>query len=100
MATRIGPTEDTPITPGWIETRLDEIIAALPEEVARAFAPCRATYLDCLAGTSGPVDPEIERLHCNAQVLRRLHDARLDKASLEDLGRQLEALEAELAART
>lgn len=98
--TRLGPTEDTPITPSWVETRFDDILASLPSQTAQALRAERARYLDCLAGTSGPADPAITRPRCHADLLQRLHAAGLDPELTAELHRQLEALEAELDARS
>jgi hypothetical protein len=100
MTTRVGPTEDTPATPGWVEQRLDEVMAALPPALAQALATERDGYLDCLAGTTGPEDPLVGRERCHAAMLRRLRADGLDDAALDQLHEQLERLEAELGERT
>ena len=105
MTTRVGPTEDTPATPSWVERRLDEIVAALPEPLRPAMERERGRYLDCLAGTAGPEDPLIGRQRCHQSLMQRLRAGEpdvgaRDDAALDQLHRTLEALEAELASGT
>lgn len=100
MAGQFGPTEDTPATPGWVEERLDELIGELPPDIAAAVQAERGPYLDCLAGSVGPLDPEVQHTRCHVLMLRRLRAAGLERGALDDLGRRLEALEDEFAGRT
>jgi len=88
-------SEDAPATPGWVEARLDEILAGLP-----AVGHCRGAYLDCLARCRPPADPGEGRDRCRAVVLDCLAGTGMDPAALRRLDTALEALEAEIGEDT
>jgi hypothetical protein len=90
-------SEDVAATPGWVEARLDEILAALPAPVRVA---CRSAYLDCLARCRPPANVEAGHDRCRAVFLDCLAGAGLDRPALQALEPELEALEAEIAENT
>lgn len=90
--------EDAPATPGWVEERLDEILAVRP--IPAAGAGCRAAYLACLANCRGDLDAEAGHDGCRTAFLGCLRDAGLAGAPLDELAAELEALEAEISERT
>lgn len=98
--TRVGPTEDTPATPSWVEQALNALVADLPDAAAVALRAERGAYLDCLAATNGPDDPLIAMQRCHALLLQRLRAYGLDTATMERLHQTLENLEADFADRT
>lgn len=93
-------TEAIPATPGWAEARLEQIFARLPPDAAPA---CNA-FAVCLARSKAPATPSdllgAEFEPCHAALRRDLAQAGLDPALLDALGRDLAALEAELAAES
>lgn len=89
--------EEAPATPGWVEERLDEILALYP--LGAAGAPCRAAYLACLAECRGNLDPEAGHDRCRIALLGCLREAGV-AGRLEELAAELEALEAEISDRT
>ncbi len=93
-------TEDIPATPGWVEERLDELFAALPA----AAGPARRAYAACLAGRKAPAAPSdllgAEFETCRGVLRRSLLTAGIDRDALDRLDKELEALEAELAAES
>lgn len=90
-------TEEIAATPGWVETELDEILAALPSARIR---PCRDAYLECLARCRRPVDAEEGHDRCRARFLAALDEAGLDKERVAALEPRLKALESEISERT
>ena len=92
-------TEDTPATPGWVETELDAILAPLPPRPT--IAKLRVGYLDCLAGIRGPADDgEAAHDRCRARFLQGLREDNVDASVVAALDHRLAALEAEITART
>jgi hypothetical protein len=89
--------EDAAATPGWVEERLDEILALHP--LGAHGTPCRAAYLACLAECRGNLDAEAGHDRCRAEFLRCLREAGAGP-SLDALAAELEALEAEISDRT
>lgn len=85
--------EEAPATPGWVEERLDEILALYP--LGAAGADCRAAYLACLAECRGNLDPEAGHDRCRAAFLNCLRGRGLD-IRLDVLADELERLEAEI----
>jgi len=90
--------EDTAATPGWVEERLDEILAL--HSIGDAGARCRAGYLACLAGCRGAMDAEEAHDRCRAAFIVCLREGGLAGPPLEALAAELEALEAEISERT
>lgn len=90
-------TEDTPATPGWVETTLDTILASLPVS-AEKLAPFRGSYLDCLAGCGRATDLDSAHDSCRQGLLRALKDGlELDTATLRTLEEKLEKLELDIS---
>jgi hypothetical protein len=93
-------TEEIPATPGWLDERLDAAFGHLAGDDRVAAA--RDQYEDCLAMAKAPAAPsdllgaECER--CRSLLLASLAGLGLDDAALRQLGKRLEAVEAELAA--
>jgi hypothetical protein len=91
-------TEEIASTPGWVEERLDTIFAALPA----AAGPGRDAYASCLARSKAPGAPSdllgAEFQGCRSALRQALLRAGVDGATLDRLGEQLEALEAEITA--
>lgn len=88
-------TEDTPSTPGWVESSLDAILADLPV-AAEKLAALRASYLDCLAGCGRAGDLDAEHDACRSAFLgglssvldlsapdRRVLEQKLEKLELD-----------------
>jgi hypothetical protein len=90
--------EERAATPGWVEERLDEILAAHP--IGAAGARCRSGYLACLAGCRGAIDAEEGHDRCRAAFLGCLREHGLPHAMLAALAGDLEELEAEISDRT
>lgn len=89
-------TEDVPVTPGWVDSELDEIFASLPQRPTIAAA--RTGYADCLAASRVGVEAGHDR--CRHVLLDALA---ADGIAVQDRGpleQRLEALEAEITART
>ncbi len=85
-------TEEGPVAPGWVDQELDEIFAGLPEGH-------RAQYADCLAGSRvGDVEASHDR--CRVALLAQLQADGVEDGVREGLRERLEALEAEITART
>ena len=93
-------TEPIPATPGWVDERLDTIFARLPD----AARPAAAAFAECLAQTKSPASPSdllgAEFEPCHAALRQALLRANLDDAAIAEAMRQLEALEAEVAAQS
>ncbi len=85
--------EETPATPGWVDSRLDEAFAPL----GSVAVATREAYASCLAGVRGSVDMDAGHDRCRSRALATLRDLGLDVATL-DL--TLQALEAEISAGT
>jgi len=90
--------EERAATPGWVEQRLDEILAAHP--VGAAGPACRAAYLACLADCRGAIDAEAGHDRCRAAFLRCLREQETPHALVDALAPELEDLEAEISERT
>lgn len=95
---RVSTTEDTPATPGWVESELDEILAGLPRRPS--LSKLRAAYLDCLAGIGGAVDMEAAHDRCRATFLEGLGEDGIAAEDVRALDHRLAALEAEITTRT
>jgi len=91
-------TEEIAATPGWVDERLDELFAKLPQ--GGAVAAAREQYLDCLAGDKAPATPSDmlgeEFVSCRARLNAALQAAGVDTAARAQLGSALQALEAEI----
>ncbi len=91
-------TDPIAATPGWVDNRLDPIFARLPMEAQPA---CNA-FAECLAGSKAPASPSdmlgAEFEPCHAALRQALAGMSIDSALLERIMRDLEALEAEIAA--
>lgn len=91
-------TEEIPSTPGWVDARLDEVFASIPD--SPAIREAKGAYAACLARQKEPVAPSdilgAEFGPCRTALRRALQaaDAGSELAALEP---KLEALEAELA---
>ena len=92
-------TEEIASAPSWVEKRLDDVFAALPEHPGLAAA--RNGYLSCVARKKAPAAPSdmlgAEFDGCRATVRRQVAELGLPDDALAQLDRQLEALEAEMA---
>lgn len=92
-------TEEIAATPGWVDQRLDEVFAALPQ--TSEVASCRDQYAACLAGEKQPGAPSdmlgAEFNRCRSLLMAALAGVGVDDAALAGLGDKLEALEAEIA---
>ena len=85
-------TEEGPVAPGWVDQELDEILAG----VAEAH---RAQYAQCLAASRvGDVEASHDR--CRVALLQQLEADGVEGSVREGLRERLEALEAEITART
>lgn len=93
-------TEDLAATPGWLERRLDEVLADLPP--GAALKQARADYLRCLVRHKAPSVPSDllgeEFASCRRALHLALMPLHLPRAAAEELDRRLEALEAEFDA--
>ena len=95
---RPSVTEDGPVTPSWVESELDELLAPLPARPT--IAKLRIAYLDCLAGIGGPADIEAAHDRCRARFLHGLREEGIGAGTVDGLDHRLAALEAELTSRT
>jgi hypothetical protein len=89
-------TESIPATPGWVDEKLDEIFARLPEGTRSArddFASCLAAKKSH-AELSDLLGSEFEP--CHAVLRRALLGAGVDRAALDSVMADVEALEAEI----
>lgn len=91
--TQSSLTEETPATPGWVDAR----VAALFAPYGATATGARDAYLDCLASVRGAVDVDIGHDRCRVAALRTIAEFTDDTATLD---RELQALEAEIAAST
>ena len=89
-------TEDGPVTPGWVEQELDDAFAPLPQRPTLATA--RTRYADCLAASRQ--DAEAAHDRCRRTLLAALAEDGVAPDACRALELRLEALEAELTART
>ena len=91
-------TEEIASTPGWVDERLDEVFAGLPDNPAVQDA--KRAYANCLAGRKEPAAGSdalgAEFSPCRKALHRALQAADLG-TDLAALDPKLEALEAELA---
>jgi len=89
-------TEEIASTPGWVEERLDEAFAGLPE----AAGPARDAYATCLARRKAPAAPSdllgAEFQDCQGTLRRDLLAAGVDRATWDRVQPMLESLEAEI----
>ena len=98
VSPNLSTTEETPSTPGWVESSLDAILASLPYDSAR-LAAFRASYLDCLAGCGRTGDLDSEHDACRKGLLRALQDGLgLDLNEQRALEQKLEKLELDISA--
>ena len=92
-------TEDIAATPAWVERRLDEVFATLPQQAALEEA--RSAYLVCLGSRKSPSAPSDllgdEFAPCRQALHTHLQQLRLDPDAIAALDAKLEALEAEVA---
>ena len=92
-------TEEIASAPGWVEKRLDDVFASLPENPGLAAA--RNGYLSCLARKKSPAAPSdllgTEFDGCRRALRHQLAESGLPDAAMAQLDRQLESLEAEMA---
>jgi hypothetical protein len=92
---KVSNTEEGPVAPGWVDQELDEIFAGL----SGVTAGHQAEYARCLAGSRvGDVEASHDR--CRVRLLEQLDMDGVEEAVREGLRERLEALEAELTART
>jgi hypothetical protein len=90
-------TEDTPSTPGWVESSLDAILADLPV-AAEKLAALRASYLDCLAGCGRAGDLDAEHDACRGAFLGGLSSVLdLSAPDRRALEQKLEKLELDIS---
>ena len=91
-------TEPIAATPGWVDGQLDPIFARLPMEAQPA---CNA-LAECLAASKSAAAPSdmlgAEFEPCHAAFRQALSRLSIDPALLETVMRDLETLEAEIAA--
>ena len=92
-------TEEIASAPGWVEKRLDDVFAAVPEHPGLAAA--RDGYLTCIARKKAPAAPSdmlgSEFDGCRTRVRQQLAELGMPDETLAQLDQQLEALEAEMA---
>jgi hypothetical protein len=92
-------TEEIASAPSWVEKRLDDVFAALPDHPGLAAA--RDGYLSCVARKKAPAAPSdmlgTEFNGCRTALRQRVAGLGLPEDALAQLDRQLEALEAEMA---
>ena len=90
-------TEEIAGTPGWVDERLDHLLAGVP--ASSEVGAARAAYLDCLASRKSPAAPSdqlgAEFVGCRSTFLAALR-THAGTAELGTLGQQLELLEAEI----
>ena len=93
-------TEEIAATPGWVEERLDEVFAAVPE----AARVATDAYAACLARQKSPAAPSdllgAEFEPCRDALRRGLLQAGMDRDAIARIGQALEALEAEIGAES
>ena len=90
-------TEQIAATPGWVNQRLDEVFAGLPD--APGIVAARDAYSACLASRKAPAAPSdmlgAEFNGCRPALRRALEAEGVE--GLAALDGKLEALEAEIA---
>ena len=90
-------TDEMAATPGWVDKRLDELFAGMPSSPA-IRAACD-TYAACLARDKAPaaISDQLgaEFNDCRSALLKSLRECGAE-VDLDGLGRELEALEAEI----
>ena len=90
-------TEEIAATPGWVDERLDVLLAEVP--ASPEVEAARAAYLDCLAARKSPAAPSdqlgAEFVECRRVFLSALR-THAEAAELGTLGEQLKLLEAEI----
>ena len=89
-------TEETPSTPGWVDSRIDKVF----EPFGQPAAATREAYAACLAGVRGAVDVDGGHDRCRIQALQALRSAEHDEDRITELDHALQALEAEISAGT
>ncbi len=93
--------EETAVTPGWVDGRLDTLFGALP--TGKAIDEARGAYEDCLAARKSPSAPSdmlgAEFSDCRAALHLALRAACVG-STMETLDAGLEALEAEIASES
>ncbi len=92
-------TEEIASAPGWVEKRLDDVFAGLPDHPGLAAA--RDGYLSCLGRKKAPAAPSdmlgTEFNGCRGALHRQLVELGLPDDAMAQLDWKLEALEAEMA---
>ncbi len=91
--TRSSLTEETPATPGWVDARIDEVLA----RHGLAGGPARDAYADCLAGVRGAVDVDGGHDRCRRALMEVVGEQVADR---DALNRDLMDLEGEISADT
>ena len=91
--------EEIAATPGWVDQRLDEVFADLPQDPA--VRACCDQYAACLAGQKEPSTPTdelgTEFNNCRGALMAALAGAGVDDAIRAALDIRLEAVEAKIA---
>ena len=91
--------EEIAATPGWVDGRLDEAFADLPQ--VPGVRACCDRYAMCLAGEKSPSSPTdelgTEFNDCRSALMAGLADAGVDEAIRSALSARLEMVEAEIA---
>ena len=96
-------TEDVPATPGWVEQSVDEIFTSLASGLRDrpSLRRHRNEYLDCLAGAGRNTDPDEAHDRCRRTLLTTMVEQEgISAATARELEQKLEALEADITART
>ena len=90
-------TEEIAATPGWVDQRIGEVFAHLPQ--SGGLRAAQDAYADCLAAAKQPGAPSdmlgAEFNRCRRELMAGLQGLDVDTAGLTE---RLEALEAEIAA--
>lgn len=91
--------EEIAATPGWVDRRLDEAFAGLPQ--TPDVRACCDRYAACLAGEKSPASPTdelgTEFNGCLSALMTGLAEAGVDAEARAALDARLEAVEAEVA---
>lgn len=90
--------EDIPATPGWVESRLDQLWAEAGIGGNGAAAEARNAYVNCLATcTASRVDdaPQCQDV-CRQELVEALRQQGFAAEALSALEQKLESLEAEI----
>ena len=92
-------TEPIAATPGWVDTRLDEVFAPMP--ATAEIAAARRAYADCLAARKAPAAPSdmlgAEFAPCRPPLIQVLRTSGIDNAAFARIESGLASLEAEIA---